>query len=137
MDAKEKAFGDIVEALQKQKNQTVLLDKDFQETLKQELMKKYDELYGRVSWFDRFLALRRNPIMGFALTFCLALVCTLGIYSGMYFIQMSQQTHHGFDFGGPPLNQVNTTIDNLPTSKSETSKDYFNGPKHSGGIQFG
>lgn len=131
LDAKEKAFGDIIEALQKQKNQTVLLDKDFQDTLKQELMKKYDELYGRVSWLDKFFALRRSSVVGFVYTYCVVLVCILGTYGGLYILQSISSGGHRFP------NQVNTISSTLPSNKSESSNDYFSGPKHSGGIQFG
>ncbi len=109
----------------------MLLDKDFQDTLKRELMKKYDELYGRVSWFDRFLALRRSSIMGFVYTYCIVLVCIFGAYSGLYVLQNISSSGHRFP------NQVNTISSTLPGSKSESSNDYFSGPKHSGGIQFG
>jgi hypothetical protein len=100
LDANEKKIADIIDAIKIQKNQKVILDGDFQNTLKKKLLTKYDELYNKSSWHEKISWFFNTPFVRFTVSFCFLLTLTFGIYNGLEFAQNNQSAHHGIEFGG-------------------------------------
>lgn len=84
LDISERAYLGIIKALKAKKNEHIEIPTAFQNTLKNTLLAKYDELYGKKWWYHSILSIMQTPFLKLTVSFCFILSLTLWIYSSLY-----------------------------------------------------
>lgn len=94
LNKSEKAYLDIINVLKTKKNNKIEINNDFKANLKKRLLIKYDELYKKKDFLDKFSSIMQilpqghffqGEFLRFTVSFCLIFSITLWIYSNINF----------------------------------------------------
>ncbi len=88
----EKILSRIIEALKIRKNEPVVIDKAFQNTLKKDLLIQYDELYQKKWWYEKIILVLRAPFFRLVVSFCFVFIVMIGVFDGLNLLPYSKKS---------------------------------------------